>query len=388
MSQVTFFFVLVLLLAVAAVVAAFRLGRTQGRMETGSELAAARAHIEGLREQITDMRAITDEDSSTRAALAPLENTIARVAEQVTVLERDRQQQFGRLGAQLIEVSRATSGLQSETATLAGALKSSNIRGVWGETQLRRVLELSGLERWCDFTDQVTSTNSAGKTVRPDVVVTLPGGKSLVIDSKAPLDAFLQAQGTHLDDDERAAYLDQHAAHLRSHVRTLASKEYWTAFATTPEMVVCFVPGDAILSAALDANPALYEEALAAKVVLVSPASLFALARTVAYVWKQDSLAENAKELLDLGTHLHSRLRTLGTHLTAVGSSLSNSVANYNKLVGTLETRVFVTARKFSDLGITSDEIAAVKPLDATPRPLTAPELLESIDDAEKRSAG
>lgn len=381
-SAVVLVVVLVVLVLAAAVAVwvAYRAGTTRGRLETQAELAAARTEADGLREHLGELRAIEGQESHTLQALGPLRETIGRVAEQVNVLERDRQQQYGRLGEQLMQVTRATTGLQSETATLAGALRSSTVRGVWGEAQLRRVLELSGLEKWCDFDEQVRAVTAAGQEVRPDVVVTLPGGKSLVIDAKVPLDSYLEAQSTLLDEADRAELLNAHAQALRQHVRGLAAKEYWTALPATPEMVVCFVPGDAILAAALDARPELYEEALASKVVLASPATLFALARTVAYVWKQDALSRNATELLALGTELHSRIRTLGGHLGAMGSSLTTSVTTYNKLVGALENRVLVTARKFGDLGITGAEIAEVRPLDSTTRPLTAPELLEPSD--------
>lgn len=384
MPTTAFVLVLVVVLAALAIWAAYRMGATRGRLEVRAQLAAAQAQVQGMRERLEGYRAIEEGENETIAALGPLTSTLSRVAQQVDTLERDRSTQFGQLGERLREVSQATSGLQSETATLAGALKSSNIRGVWGENQLRRVLELSGLERWSDFDDQVSSTNSRGETVRPDVVVHLPGEKSLVIDAKAPLSAFMAAQNSDISDAERSEYLHTHGDHLRKHVRTLASKEYWTAFANTPEMVVCFVPGDAILAAALDAQPGLYDEAMASKVILASPATLLALARTVAHVWKQDSLTRNARELLALGTQLHSRIRTLGTHLTAMGGSLTASVANYNKLVATLETRVLVTARKFGDLGITGDDVDEARPLESTARPLTAPELMDGIDEAPR----
>lgn len=381
MTVVTWILLVLLVLALVGVVVAYRAGHERGRLEAGAELAAAEARVEGLQTQLGDLRALTDADASTREALGPLRSTLGRVAEQVNALERDRQQQFGQLGAQLMEVSRATRGLRSETATLAGALKSSTTRGVWGETQLRRVLELAGLERWCDFHDQVTSVNAAGKTVRPDVVVTLPGGKSLVIDSKAPLDAFLDAQAPDLTDAARGSLLADHAAHLRSHVMALAGKEYWTAFPTTPEMVVCFVPADAILTSALDADPTLYDHAMARRVVLTSPATLIALLRTVAYTWQQEALTENARELLTLGDELYGRLGTLGAHVTKMGASLRRSVETYNSLVGALENRVIVTARRMHDLGLTHQPPATLPTVDVTPRPLTAAELLEGVDD-------
>ena len=231
------------------------------------------------------------------------------------------------------------------------------MRGAWGEVQLRRVLEASGMLPRCDFDEQVTAVSAHGRGVRPDVVVRLPGGKVLVVDAKAPMIAFLDAQAEDLPDDERAALLAEHAAGLGRHVSALAAKEYWSAFREGPEMVVCFVPSDAMLGAALAAQPALHERALAQRVVLVGPGSLMALLRTVAFTWQQDALSANARELLDLGRDLHRRLGTLGAHTAKVGRSLQSSVEAYNAMVGALESRVMVTARRMHDLDLVGDEL-------------------------------
>ncbi len=375
-------FLLAAAVAVVAGVLAYRAGVAAGRegaaQQYAAPLAAAEAEARLLRDQVHDLRAVDEAESETVLALAPMRSALARVERQVEHLERDRSTQFGELGERLREVSRATRHLKDETAVLAGSLNASTIRGSWGESQLRRVLEHGGLLARCDFDEQVSAHTRHDVAVRPDVVVRLPGEKSLVIDAKAPMSRFLDAQAAHVTPERRDALLAEHAAHLRRHVGALAGKEYWSAFTATPEMVVCFVPGDAILAAALDADPALFDEAMGKRVVLASPSTLLALASTVAYTWRQESLTSNARELLTLGAELHARIRTLATHLERMGGSLRRSVESYNSLVGTLESRVLVTARRMSELGLGADDVAVASPLEATPRPFTAPELLDA----------
>lgn len=342
-----------------------------------SRATAAEAERDVLRQRLDDLELARAESADTAALLAPLRDTIGRVERQVGALERDRVEQFGELGERLNSVSRSTESLRSETATLASALSASSVRGAWGEVQLRRVLELSGLLARCDFDEQVTRTSSHGATIRPDAVVNLPGGRHVVIDSKAPMSHFLQAQGESVSAQERTELLGAHATSLRRHVDALAGKAYWSAFSRSPEVVVCFVPGEAILGAALADDPGLYEHALNRKVVLASPGTLFAVLRTIGAVWQQDALEQNARDLLALGQELHARLSTLGGHVSAMGQSLARSVENYNRFVGTLESRVFVTARRLRELGIAQqDEQPETLPLEAAPRTLSAPELL------------
>ena len=221
--------------------------------------------------------------------------------------------------------------------------------------------------------------------MRPDVVVRLPGEKVLVVDAKAPMAAFLDAQGEDLTDDERGDLLREHAASLGRHVSALATKEYWSAFREGPEMVVCFVPSDAMLGAALAAQPSLHDQALSQRVVLVGPGSLMALLRTVAFTWQQDALSSSARELLDLGRDLHRRLATLGTHTAKVGRSLQSSVEAYNAMVGALESRVMVTARRMNDLDLVDDELPVLAPVEIAPRPLTAQELIDDITAQDSR---
>ncbi|MBO1756364.1 DNA recombination protein RmuC [Allobranchiibius sp. CTAmp26] len=333
-----------------------------------------------LRARITDLELADRDDQRTAGVLGPLGETLLRVERQVGVLERDRLEQWGELGARLDQVGSTTIRLQQETAALAGALKSSNVSGTWGETQLRRLLEHAGMLARCDFEEQVSARARDGAAVRPDVVVHLPGGRTLVVDSKAPLTSYLAAQREGIDETARSAALQAHARALSGHLDALAAKGYWTAFAGSPEMVVAFVPSDAVLSAALLADPAIFERAIARRVVLASPSTLLALLRTVAFSWQQDDLNANARELLELGKTLYERLATLGRHADKLGSTLHRSVEAYNALLGTLESRVLVTARKMHELGLADQPPATPSPVQDAVRPLTARELIDAVD--------
>ena len=342
----------------------------------GAALARAEAQRDGLATQVESLELALAEDREAASALAPLGQSLRRVEEQVRMLERDRLEQFGEVGTQLRDVADQTKALHQQTAALAGALNSSGTRGTWGEVQLRRVLEHAGMLAHCDFDEQVSAVTRHDARVRPDAVVRLPGGKSLVVDSKAPLTAFLRAQGEEVPPAEVDRLLRAHAEALRGHVDTLAAKDYWSAFDSSPELVICFVPGDAILAAALRSQPDLYEHAQARKVVLASPGTLLAMLRATALAWQQDALTAHAQELLTLGTELHRRLGTLGRHAAALGGSLRRSVESYNAFVGTLESRVLVTTRRMQELGLVQDSPAAPAPVDLAPRPLTSAELL------------
>lgn len=352
------------------------------RGRSAVRVARAETEREGLARRLEAVEAAAEQDREAAAGLAPLRAALDRVEGHVRALERDRVEQFGQVGEHLAQVAAQTRSLHQQTASLAGALNSSGTRGTWGEVQLRRVLEHAGMIDRCDFDEQVSASSRHDARVRPDVVVRLPGEKSLVIDSKAPLTAFLRAQGEGLPGSEVTALLRRHADSLRGHVDSLAAKEYWSAFTTSPELVVCFVPSDAVLAAALRAAPDLYDHAQSRRVVLASPAILLAVLRATALAWQQDSLGANARELLRLGTDLHQRLATLGRHVTGMGSALRRSVDSYNQLVGTLESRVMVTSRRMHELGLVEEPLPALTPLDAVPRPLTSTELLGGELDA------
>lgn len=358
------------------------------RAQHAARIAAADTERDLLRERVIDLESALSDDQQTAAVLAPLSAALTRVERQVATLERDRVEQFGELGSRLAEVGRVTGELHRETGQLAGALRSSSTSGAWGEVQLRRVLEHAGMLARCDFDEQVSAVSRHDQQVRPDVVVHLPGERVLVIDSKAPVRAFLDAQGADVSAPQRDSLLSAHAKALQGHVDALAAKEYWSAFDDTPQMVLCFVPADAMLSAALRQDPSLLDRAMARKVVLVSPSSLLAVLRTTSYAWQQDSLVRGAQDLLRLGQTLYERLGTMGRHTSKLGQTLTRSVEAYNAMVGTLESRVLVTARQLHELGVAPDAPAdPIAPVHSAPRPLTARELIDALDDDVARPA-
>ncbi|MBK6873381.1 MAG: DNA recombination protein RmuC [Kineosporiaceae bacterium] len=337
-------------------------------------LARALGESELLRERITDLEGAASQDRELAATLAPLAGSLGRVEQQVQALERDRIAQMSTLSEQLALV-------RTQTTALAGALRSPTSRGVWGEVQLRRVVEHAGMLARVDFTPQAHVMSPNGGSVRPDLVVHLPGGKNVVVDAKAPLAAFLEASEAPLDHPDGAARRAQaataHARALRAHVEALAAKEYWRAFDPCPELVICFVPGEAFLAEACSADPALLEHAMARRVVLATPTTLLALLRTVALTWQTEALSGSAREVFTVGRELYARLGTLAGHTTRLGRSLERAVEDYNGLVGTLERRVLVSARRLNDLELTDDVLPSPTPLLVTRRPLTAPELLD-----------
>ena len=344
------------------------------------QLATATAERDFLRERVVDLEAIVSADSETAQMISPLHASLERVERQVHDLERERLSQFSTVTSELAQVQSSTHELRTQTASLVGSLNASSVRGSWGEVQLRRVLEHSGMLARCDFDEQVSAAGADRRVVRPDVVVHLPGDKELVIDSKAPMSAFLAAQAEGLTATARSRQLAAHARALRSHVDSLAAKSYWTAVAVSPEMVVCFVPGDAFLTSALALDPDLHEHAMRRRVILASPGTLLALLRTVAFTWQQDALASNARELLTVGRELYDRLGALGQHATRMGTALQRSVEAYNGFIGSLESRVLVTARRMHDLGLVERPLEEVRPVTTRNRPLTAVELLEALE--------
>ena len=374
LDPATFVLGLALGLATGAAVAAL-LTRARG--------ATALAERDLLRERVTDLESAAAQDRELAATLAPLAGALNRVEGQVRTLERDRVDQYARLGEQIEAVRTSGEALRAQTAALAGALRSPTARGTWGEVQLRRVVEHAGMLARVDFTTQAQATTPDGVGVRPDLVVHLPGGKHVVVDAKAPLAAFLEASeegGTPSDDDRQRRAALAHARALRGHVETLAAKEYWTAFDPSPELVICFVPGEAFLAAACTADPALLEHAMARRVVLATPTTLLALLRTVALTWQTQALAGNAKELSALGRDLYARLGALGAGVGKLGRSLQRAVDDYNVVVGTLERRVLVTARRMHDLDLVDAPLEQPVVLDAAARPLTAAELLDPVE--------
>jgi DNA recombination protein RmuC len=308
--------------------------------------------------------------------LQPLQETLHRYEQGLRELEKDRQSAYAGLTEQVKQLTSSQDQLQRETRNLVTALRAPQTRGRWGEMQLRRVVEMSGMVAHCDFDEQVSRTSDDGR-LRPDVVVHLPGAAQVVVDAKVPLEAFLQA--AEADEEEtRKLHLVAHARQLRTHVDQLAKKEYWNQFDPCPEFVVAFVPGDPLLAAAFENDPGLIEHAMASRVLLATPTTLIALLRTVAYGWQQDQLAENARLVQQLGAELYERLRVLGRHLAKLHRGLTTTVEAFNEAVGSLESRVLVTARRFPDLGVVgtgSGELEPVRPVAASPRLPQSPEL-------------
>jgi DNA recombination protein RmuC len=347
-------------------------GLTRSALAPAWRERAARADTENalLRERITDLEGAAAQDRELAATLSPLASSLQRVEQQVRALERDRAEQLSRLGEQIETV-------RSQTTALTGALRAPTSRGAWGEVQLRRVVEHAGMLHRVDFDTQVHARAPSGANVRPDLVVHLPGDKHVVVDAKAPLAAFLQASENPDDADRREEAALAHARALRAHVESLAAKEYWRAFDPSPELVICFVPGEAFLATACAADPGLLEHAMARHVVLATPTTLLALLRTVALTWQGEALTGSAREVFTVGRELYARLSTLGGHTTRLGRSLERAVEDYNALVGTLERRVLVTARRLHELDLTASELAEPTPLTLTRRPVTSPELLD-----------
>lgn len=319
-------------------------------------------------------------DPALAEAIRPLGVTLDRVQREIQAIERERSSSYGELREQVRAMSVDSAALRHETASLVTALRAPIVRGRWGELQLRRIVEAAGMLRHCDFVEQPTSTTADG-TLRPDLVVTLTGGRKIVVDAKVPFAGYVEAMDAP-DEQTRTTRLRAHARHLRGHIDGLAGKGYAARFTPTPEFVVLFVPSDAFLQAALEHDPALLEYGFDRDVVVATPSTLIALLRTVAFTWRQEAVAENAQQVLALGRELHSRLATMGGHVVRLGSALTSAVARYNETVGSLERSVLVSARRFTDLEVTTAELAAPGPLDAVTRPLQAPELLASADDA------
>jgi len=351
--------------------------------ETAARLAAAEAEGRLLARQNRELSVLEDRENAVLRALAPVGEKLRHVQNQVGLLERDRVEQFGQLAEQLRAAQASDEQLLHSTRTLAAAMQSNSARGQWGEVQLRRVVEAAGMLAHVDFTEQVHLAGGE-RTFRPDMLVHLPGGKALVVDAKVPLRAYLEANelppGTGdagSAGQERARLLAEHAKAVKAHVDALAGKKYWDAAGGSPELVLCFLPAESMLSAALQADPGLLDYSFARNVGLVSPVSLLAALKSVAFAWRQDMLTENAREIFDLSRQLYERLGTLGEHVAKLGNSLKGSVEKYNAFVGTLESRVLPTARRINAFDPTSlDNAKAPAPLESTPRLLAAPELI------------
>jgi DNA recombination protein RmuC len=344
-----------------------------------------RRFIELAKEKLGEYRtaAIGDLDVRQKAIaeiVQPLRESLAKVDSKLQDVDRERATSHAVLAEQLRSLTLAQSALLSETGRLARALRSPNIRGQWGELQLRRVLEAAGMLEGSHF-EIKESVDAEDGRLTPDVIVRLPGGKNVVIDAKVPLTAFLDAAECD-DDAQREAKLRDHARQVKDHIVRLGNKGYWTHFQPAPDIVVMFVPGEGLLSAALQHDPSLLEFSMTKGVMLASPLTLIALLRAIAYGWQQETIARNAMEISELGRQLYDRIAKLAEHFEGVGKSLAKAVSAYNGAVGTLETRVLVTARRLKDKGVAaSEELADLETIDQVPRPLCAPQLTGLFDE-------
>lgn len=382
------------------------------RIALASRVAAADAALVGAQAQLDhqttlyrDLVGQTRADQAAREererreqtvlrALDPVRETLDAMQRKVDGLERDRVEQYSALGEQLRLSREADEALRATTESLASAMRSGSTRGVWGETQLRRVVEAAGLTRYVDFDLQSSITSDAGAG-RPDMVVRLPGGKALAVDAKVPLDAYLQASAIPVtapgdEGARRAALLTKHTRAVRAHVDALARKTYWAGLSTSPEFVICFLPSESLLSAALDDDPTLLEYAFARRVALASPVNLWAVLKTVAFTWTQQDVSDEARTLFALGTELYERVGVLAGHAGDLRRALERTVDSYNRFAGSLESRVLVTARKFPGIDETKlDAVDAPAPLEASPRRWTAPELIDAAEnDGEATERG
>lgn len=322
--------------------------------------------------------------------IKPIQQSLGQVDEKLQHLEKERKSAYDVLRHQVSDLVSSQKELRSETANLVKALRAPHVRGRWGEMQLKRVVEMSGMSAHCDFIEQHSFDNEAGK-LRPDMVVNLPGGKQVIIDAKAPLAGYLDAiEAT--DDATKSMHLDTHARHVKKHILDLSKRGYWDHVkdADVPEFTVLFLPGETFFSAALEKDPTLIELGVEHKVILATPATLIALLHAVAYGWKQEALSQNAREISEAGKELYKRIADMGKHFAKLGTDLNSAVGSYNKAVGTMERRVLPTARKFKTLETTSAQVdmkEAVE-IDLITRELQAPELLPASDDATETDAG
>jgi DNA recombination protein RmuC len=306
----------------------------------------------------------------------PLSDSLRQFEEHIRTIEKNRHEAYSGLTEQLKAISTTQQQLQKETGNLVTALRTPKTVGSWGQIALERVVELSGMSEHCDFTKETSVTTEEGR-LRPDLIIYLPGEREIVIDAKTTFEAYHEAVAAESEDVRRRALI-RHAAQVRSHMINLASKDYWRQFERTPEFVVMFIPGESFFAAAVDVDRSLLEEAIEKRVVLATPTTLIALLRAVAFGWRQELIAKNAKEISDLGKQLYERMRTLAEHLTEVGKGLERANTAYNSAVGSMEARVLPAARRFKDLGAAMGaEVPVIQPIETTTRALNVPELPE-----------
>jgi DNA recombination protein RmuC len=334
------------------------------------------------RDQAVANASMLEREQAIAKMVEPINAALLKHAEQTQALERERRETFGVMRTQIESMSSGQAQLQRETRNLVTALRRPEVRGRWGELTLRRVVELSGLSEHCDFTEQAHVDIGERGSLRPDLLVHMPEARDLVVDAKTPLDAYLDAIEAQ-DDDARSAALARHAMQVEQRVRELGQKSYWEQFEQSPEFAVLFLPGDQFLSAALAERPDLLENALKQSIIIATPSTLMALLKVVAYGWRQAAASENAAEIRELGAELHKRLTTFVGHLQKVGRSLGNALDSYNAAVGSFERNVTPQARRFTELGATSDTLPSIEPLDQPVRQLAGAPSVEGDDPPE-----
>ena len=357
--------------------------RTDGDLKTRFDALAADA-LRKNNESFLELAAVKlgQKEQAVEHLVAPLKESLQKVDGKLQELEVARKGAYSSLAEQVRQLMETQKELRSETGNLVSALRDRpNVRGRWGEIQLRRVVEMAGMLEHCDFETQAHVATEDGR-LRPDLVVALPGGKKVVVDAKMAGQAYLESLSCE-DDESRLAKLREHARQVRDHITKLSAKSYWAQFDQTPEFVILFIPGETFLSAALEQDPALIEDGVNQQVIIATPTTLIALLRAVSYGWRQETVAESARAVSDLGRELYSRLATMTEHFAKLGRGLETAVRSYNETVGSLETRVLPSARKFKEHGIApAGELAPLNVVDRSIRPVSAPELPAADADA------
>ncbi len=374
---------------VGALVAALRFRSKGSDSSLAIQLASAEATVTGLNAAL--LRAEEDrkqretrerEESRLIAELAPVKDRLEQMQISVKALEKERTEQFGTIQEQLKNAIASDDQLRKTTQALSQALSSNSIRGVWGETQLRKLVELAGLIKHADFSEQATFSTDSGSG-RADLIINLPGGKSLAIDSKVPFNSYQEASAISElaegdDARRRSELIAAHVKAMKVHIDALSGKEYWTGLNASPDFVIAFVPSESLLSAALDADPALLEYAFKKNVALASPVSLFSVLKTINYIWRQNADEGSVRTMIKLGKELYERIGKIAEHAEKLGRSITSTVKDYNVFISSLESRVLVTARKLNDLDenqLGTDEIISPAPLESAPESITASEL-------------
>jgi DNA recombination protein RmuC len=378
--------------------ASVRQAESTARAEVEAQLAAARASVDGLNRELGGLRdqltRVIDQHAAEAKAresagaaeskvlqqMAPIAAQLKAMGEKVDDIEKQRHEQHGKLEEQIKNTRLTAEQSRAAAETLASALRNNQVRGAYGEIQLETIVEAAGMLKRVDFTTQASIAADSGAR-RPDMVVRLPGAKELAVDAKVPYNAFIEASAAGLDDTQRAAFLKQHAQAVRAHVNALSDKNYFTGLTGSPEFTVAFIPSDAILAAALDTDPTLEADSYRKGVVLATPSSLFAILKSLAFTWRQEDLAENAREVVSMGQVLFSRLSTVARHASKLGRSIERSVKDYNTFAGSMQTQLLVQARRFDGL-----EFESPKEIAEGTREFTAAEFsaLEQLDDVAR----